>query len=284
MKTHTLLPLAALILAAPQAAPQQAALPASEPARAAISTVADLTSDPDGARLGLLLPGAQVEILETREGWARVKVEGWVRAEEGWQDGGASPAARPAPPAPVPAAAPAHLEGSVFVTGKKGKGIVGAGIAVRLITDTPASRASLAEARAACRETAGALMAEIEALQKQAETMLSKPADATTAFQGYDAAKRQKAEKMKQLVVVDRECMNGLDAAADRHAARRAVTDAEGRFRFDAVAAGSWLVHAWLDADEMRHEWDVPLQVAEGAAVQLDLTEANRTRSMSLPK
>jgi hypothetical protein len=43
-------------------------------------------------------------------------------------------------------------------------------------------------------------------------------------------------------------------------------------------------VHAWLDADDMRHEWDVPLELTPGAAVRLDLTEANRTRSVKLPR
>ncbi len=278
MRSRRMIPTASLALLALASLALPSATPPGQQ-QATLSRVADLTSAPDGERLGLLLAGAQVAVLETRDGWSRVAIEGWMRAEAGWGE--------PGPPAAAPAtasAAPARLSGTIFLTGRKGKGLVGSGIAVRLVRDTPESRDALQQSRATCSATTDALIAEIDALQKQAETMLSKSKDATAAFQGYDAALKAKADKLKELAAADRACMTGLDAAADGHAALRTASATDGTFSFDGVVPGRYLLHAWMDADDARHEWDVPLAVEPAAAMRLDLTEANRTRAIQLPR
>jgi hypothetical protein len=71
--------------AAETEAPAAASAPAA-PADAALDLVASrtaaLATHPDGARVGSLGPGVRVTPLARERGWVRVRVEGWVKAED----------------------------------------------------------------------------------------------------------------------------------------------------------------------------------------------------------
>jgi len=94
-----------------------------------ISAPEEVLEVPGGKPIALLLPGAVRSTLETREGYVRVRLEGWVRLP-----GTGIPPAIPGP-TPAPAAAPGAggdaLSGTIVATLGSGEVRYGAGARVR---------------------------------------------------------------------------------------------------------------------------------------------------------
>ena len=83
---------------------------------------------PGGSAIAILLPGAVRSTVEIRGGYARVRLEGWVRLP-----GSLAPSAIPVPPpapGPVPSAAENALSGTIVTTLRTGEVRYGAGARV----------------------------------------------------------------------------------------------------------------------------------------------------------
>ena len=92
-------------------------------ADATVSTETSLRASPDSSEiLAFVTAGTPAEVLDLREGWARVRIEGWVRSDV---LEGAQPAAAAATPAPaVVAAAPPAMATADAATGVAVEGVV----------------------------------------------------------------------------------------------------------------------------------------------------------------
>ena len=249
-----------------------------------LATATDLMSQPDGARVAVLLPGAVPQVIETRDGWSRVTLEGWIRAEPGLPDATPPAPAAVTPPAPAPAASSdGAIAGSVYVTDQKGRASVGSGLALRLLADPASAASEIAAIAAECDVKRDALRAEAAALKDKGDRAMKTIENPSQAFEAYDEAKRQRSAKMREAKSWDDQCGSRQEAVFDAHAAQRALTSAEGKFSFDRVPPGRYTLHAALEAAGARHEWDLDVTVAAGQRMTLDLTNANRIRFTTLP-
>jgi hypothetical protein len=229
----------------------------------------DLSDSPDGRRLGVLLSGAPVRVLERDGNWARVSVEGWIEAN----DLGAAAAAVAAPAA---TGRKGRLSGAVFIIEEDGSTTVGSAIAVRLLRDSEEFRASVDSVRAACDARREELMGAIEELKKEGDSALRRTDDTSEAFRRYDESKRRRRDTKMALENHDRECDGRLETAVEGQTVARTITSAVGRYEIPEVEPGSYILHVSLDSGDRRHAWDVEISLRPGEERTLDLTGENR--------
>jgi len=243
----------------------------------------DLLSGPEGARVAVLLPGATVRVTESRPGWERVEMEGWIKTEE-ISPAGVPAEAAPAAPAPQQAAAaPGSIAGAVFVTDQEGRTTIGASMALRLLADPERAAEEVGAITTECESSTSALKAEAEALKAKGSRAMKTIENPSAAFEAYDEAKRERGKKLRDLRKLDEECSQRKEAALDSHTVQRTLSDAQGRYTFDKVPAGPYTLHGLLESGDVRHEWDVEIVVEPGRRLSLDLTNANRSRSGAAP-
>jgi len=243
-----------------------------------LTETAEITTTPGAERFGVLLAGSPVRVLEARDGWMRVSVEGWIPA-----DGATAAPAAPEPrPSPAPAAAAVSLSGSVFVT-DRGRTIVGAGIALRLVSDPERIRRKLDESRSACGSRRGALEDEARELKDKASRSLSAIENTTTAFEAYDEAKRRRRAVLASLRSLDQECLSEEESIVESGTVARTLSDPHGGYAFSGVAPGRYLLAAALETEEHREIWQVDVELAAGTSPTIDLTQENRTATEPLP-
>ncbi len=253
----------------------------SEDAGLALSRTSDFASTPGGGRIGVLLPGAPVRVIETRDRWIRVAVEGWILADD---LGGEAQEGAPAP-MPSRAAAPAlaRISGSIHVTGEGGKTILGSGLAVRLVENSEGVAAQIAAINNECQTRRSGLSDKAASLGDQAERAMKTISGTSEAFEAYDEAKQQRARTLKEIKALDAECGEKIEEAVESRTVSRTLTGADGRYSFDAVRPGIYVVHVILEAEGMRHEWDAQADTREVTSLTLDLSPANRARSGKIP-
>lgn len=248
-----------------------------------LQSMTELTREPGGERLGLLTQGLPVTILERRERWTRVRIEGWIATAD--LEGAATdapPIPAQAPPTPAPAAAaPSSLSGSIFVV-HEGKTIVGRSTAVRLVGDAEGTRERVAGLRGACDEKHAGLVEEAARLKKVMDSAM-KQEDATAAFTKFDEAKWARREVLETLKSHDTECTRQMDEALRQSEAARALSNDTGGFVFPDVAPGDYLLVTWIDAERTRFVWEVPIALRSGERLVRDLTNVNLSHSVALP-
>lgn len=229
----------------------------------------DLSDMPgEGRRLGVLLAGAPVRVLERDGTWVKVSIEGWVEAND---LGAASAAALPA------GGGRGRISGSIFISEEDGATTVGSAIGVRLLRDGEGFRASVDSMRAACDSRREEIAGEIEVLKKEGDSAM-RTEDTSEAFRQYDEIKRRRLGAQKALASHDRECAERVETLVESHTVSRTLTSADGRYELPAVQPGRYVLHVALDSGDNRHEWDVEVSIGPGEELTLDLTEDNRTR------
>jgi len=253
------------------------------PALGADATVAAETSlraSPEAAEiLAFVTAGTPAEVLERREGWARVSIEGWVRSDvlEGGQP--APAAATPAPPAmaTADAATGVAVEGVVRVKLSRFKKASAERAPVLLLpadaeltdTESPETDRRLAE-----------LETEAARLKREAEIAMQGP-----SFRESTAA-RDELMKERDVVLAKRQevlmVRHGRhEAEARRLALVTATTDSKGWFTLSPVAPGGYTVYTRLPRENVDLEWLEPITVGS-AALSLEFGE-DTARGM-LPK
>lgn len=272
-----IIPIALLLLVTDGARPE-----AYADSSLTLSRVADLTGAPDGQRLGLLLPGTPVQILETRGGWARVSVQGWILME-----GDEAAEARPAQASPgdVPVAmnsAGLTLSGAISINDTKGRRHPGAGASVRLVSDANAGVASLLSERAECASRLAEMQREVDGLTQKMNKAL-RIERGSAAFQAYDDAKRERNAKAREIDATDNECHGRIEASVEAHTVARTLSDGEGRYSLDRLSPGSYLLYVVLTEEDGRDEWALQVELKPGEAKNLDPTPDNLAAHVSLP-
>jgi hypothetical protein len=272
------------------------------PALGADATVAAETSlraSPEGAEiLAFVTSGTPAEVLEQREGWARVSIEGWVRSDvlEGGQPApaAATPAppqveAVPATPAPaVVAAAPPAMATADAATGVPVEGVVRVKLGRFKKASAEREPVLLLPAGVELTDTESPetdrRMAEIEAeaarLKREAEIAMQGP-----SFRESTAA-RDKLMKERDVVLAERQeilmVRHGRhEAEARRLALVTGTTDSKGWFRLSTVEPGEYTVYTRLTRENVDLEWLEPITVGS-APLSLEFGE-DTARGM-LPK
>ncbi|MGH9868773.1 MAG: hypothetical protein ACREAA_11500 [Candidatus Polarisedimenticolia bacterium] len=231
---------------------------------------AQLSATPGGPPVALLMAGTTLTVIETKEGWSHVTLEGWIPATP-------STSVQEAPEAPAPEqAGTGSVGGIVFVTDKGGATHPGARIAIRLLAAPPESLVGLTDVRSECAARRERLVARAAELKDQAGRALRTIESTSQAFQASDAAKAERRRVLAEVEALDKDCQEQEDKILQSHAVQNTITDGDGRYGFEAVAPGSYLVQATLDAAKERHEWLVELRATAGSRLTLDLTPGNR--------
>ena len=263
-----------LMLAVPQ-------LDADQHETIRLETTTELTDSPDGHRLALLTEGIDATVLETRNGWVRVGIEGWVAIED--TSLRVSPDVVAATPPPVSGGDDGLLTGAIYVTNKKGKTIVGSGTAVRLVEGSEAAEA-IAQLRESCESKREEVLVEASRLKEEAGYALSRTEDTSEAFEKYDEANGKRRRLLKQLKRHDDDCDFRMEEILGEFEVARGLSDAEGRFSLRRVPGGSFVIWARFDTKKTRYVWEVPVTIAPGEDLTLDLTNLNLTRTVPIPK
>jgi hypothetical protein len=242
-----------------------------------------LLDAPRGAWLASLRSDAPVQILEERDGWRHVRVEGWVSvgaAPNPAPDGAPAPGA-PSRPASPPAAATTPGAPAVKGTSASIAGLLvalpgmvpatpGGNLVVQLISDPESLDAELKKDEGPCRETLRASDETIASLEDQVKKALNSSTNFTEATHRYDRAKSDLAAARKDRAARAEGCRADVDARLAAHAAARVLSDPAGRFDFREVAAGRYRVVATEHAASTVRVWSMECALAAGESIVLD--------------
>jgi len=269
-----------------------------------------LRSEPGvGERMAFVTPDTPIEVLELREGWVHVRIEGWVPADAVAAAlpprtvTAPTPASEPPPPRPVtpppepatavspPIAPPAAsqpatltvptgvpVEGLIKVKFSRIKKKVAAGAPVMLIPATvglgddpmtPETAKRLAD-----------LEAEAARLQEEIEKAMQ-VSNFTEAVQRRDELRRERSG-----ILEERQRVLAAEHGRHEHTARAVAVasgtaDSKGFFRTTSAPPGAYTLYARMSGDDIDLEWIEPVNLGS-AALRVDLDETT-ARGM-LPK
>ncbi len=238
---------------------------------------------PDGAEiLAFLTTAAPVQVVEQRDGWIRVRVDGWVPADAVAAEAPMSaPASRapaahasaPASPPSVPTAAPMterSVEGLIRVKLGRFKKVSAAGVPVMLLPGDSAIGEAGADSETAQR------LAELDERARQ----LKKQAEQAMRGSNFTEANRRHDELMDQhkAVLAERRDVLAAEHGRNEQSARlsalaTAIADAKGWFGLPAVPAGSYKLYARLTNEKIDLEWIENVTVGS-TPIQVDLDES----------
>ena len=237
-----------------------------------------LRSEPGaGQRTAFVTPDTPIEVLELREGWVRVRIEGWVPADAvaAALPPRTVPAATPAtePPAPPPATLTVptgvSVEGLIKVKFSRLKKKVAAGASVMLL---PASVGL--DADSAPPETAERL-ADLEAQAAR----LQKDIEKAMQMSNFTEATRRRDELRRERngILEERQQVLAAEHGRHEHRARAAavasgIADSKGFFTMTSVPPGAYTLYARMTRDDVDLEWIESLDVGS-AALRIDLDE-----------
>ena len=239
---------------------------------------------PRGAWLASMRPDAAVQVLEERDGWRHVRVEGWIplgataapaaAGAVALAPATASPApAPPDTPAPPPATAKeggAGIAGILVAMPGMASSTPGANLVVHLIGDTAALDAELKREGEPCRASLRESDAAIAGLEDQVKKALNSSTNFTEATHNYDRAKSSLAAAKKDRAARVETCRAGVDARLAAHATARVLSDGAGRFDFKDVSAGPYRVVAAEHSGSSLRVWSMECTIAAGESMVLD--------------
>ena len=247
-----------------------------------------LLDAPRGAWLGEIRAGAPIEVIEERDGWRRVRIEGWVRSTEaaGAPATGSAPAGSatvPGAPAPGfsrPGAAPSAA-GSAGITGlltpRPGMqpATPGGGLVVLVLPDPEATDAAHRALGEPCRADLKAMDRAIEDRTKDVQAALNSSTNFKEAAQRSDRAKSALAAAQRDRAARLQACREQAEAFFSERAAGRTVSDAAGRFELRPVEPGRYRVVAMERTSAATRAWSMTAEVTEGSGATLEGRAAN---------
>lgn len=222
-----------------------------------------LFDGPRGAWLGALREDAPLVVLEERDGWRRVRLEGWIMAPPG--AGGASPPGGErldpgttegaAPAAPRPGAI---LQG-VLAPAIEAGGPAGAGVLVLLVRDGGGLEAEHERAGLECRGYLDRKDRDIEAARAEVVRALNSSDNFREAASRSDQAKARLAKAERERRQLIQECRARALAIFETAVAGRAISDGSGRFEFQGVGPGLYRVVAFETTGDGARSWSFSL-------------------------
>ena len=224
-----------------------------------------LLSSPGGAWLASVREDAPLTTIEERDGWRKVRLEGWIPL--GAQDAAGSSDAPPPAPPPVPGGT---ITGVLVAPAGPDPGTPGSGILVFLVGDLDRLDVEHARAGEACRAQLTADDARLAELEKAANQALNSSTNFATATHRYDQARSDLAVARKERAAHLQECRAKADALMSKFAVARTISEASGRFEFQRVAPGRYRVVAGDPAPAAARSWSLPCAVTGTEAIVLD--------------
>jgi len=223
---------------------------------------------PGGKPIAILLPGAVRSTVETREGYARIHLEGWVRLP-----GTASPTAGPGP-APVAPPAPPEvprgaLSGTVAAALSSGEIRYGAGARVAVLGPAEGLEPAWRDLKAGFEKEKADLEGRILDLKDREKGALASSENLTEATQSLDRARRSRVEAEKEREELRERYARKVDDLFRRHQVAEVAADIGGRYSFPALPKGKHYLLAILTTGEGVRRWYLPVEVgAQGGTIQ----------------
>jgi hypothetical protein len=228
-----------------------------------------LADAPRGTWLATVRADAPLSVLEERDGWKRVRIEGWL-------PGGAVPRGETPPTGAGPAddASSPWAEGGATVKGvllpNDGGAAAGSGLIVLLLSgleDLDSAHRRMGEA---CTGSVGEVDSRIDRLESELAKALNSSANFREATQRNDRLKAEIKEARKERAVRLGECRHNADGLFDHHAIRRSISDARGAFEFDGVPPGRYRVVATEAGRDAPRAWSLDCVVGGAETLVLD--------------
>jgi hypothetical protein len=224
-----------------------------------------LLSTPGGAWLATVREDAPLTTLEERDGWRKVRIEGWIPLGA---PGPAGAPEAPPPPPPSPPAAGGTITGVLVPPAGQESAGPGSGILVFLVGDLDRLDVEHAGVGEGCKAQLAADDARLAELQQAVDQALNSSTNFSTATHRYDQAKSALATARRERAAHLQDCRARADALMSKYAVARTVSETGGRFEFQRVASGRYRVVAG-DAAAAR-AWSIPCEVTGGEAIVLD--------------
>jgi hypothetical protein len=222
---------------------------------------------PRGAWLASVRPDTPLVVLEERDGWRRVRVEGWIAIPADRPGGEAAGQGSPAGTV-RPVARGAVVQGVLLPTTNERAASPGSGLIVLLVSDLEALDAQHAGAGATCTSHIAEIDARLERMRSDKESALQSSDNFREATARDDRLKAEisslEAVRGKRVA----ECQRSAGEIFQQHAVRRAISDDAGRFEFRDVPPGRYRVVA-TEVGSAR-AWSLECVVGDEASIILD--------------
>jgi hypothetical protein len=236
-----------------------------------------LLDGPRGAWLGTLRSDAPLTVLEERDGWRRVRVEGWIATAHD-AGPGASATRSTLPPTGAPAASSA---GSVSGGGATVRGVLlagpddpsgtpGAGLIVLLVSDLEALDREHEQTGSECRARLDRVDQTIADLRERLNRALNAHDNFREAATSNDRLNRDLERTQRDRDDLLRGCWKQADALFQKYARQRTISDAAGRFEFTGVPQGRYRVVATAATGNPPAAWSMECRVGAGGTLVLD--------------
>jgi hypothetical protein len=231
-----------------------------------------LLDAPRGAWLANVRGGASLVVLEERDGWRRVRLEGWMPA-----DGTGTPSGAPAVaagggmetgsaiPETVPSSAGVVVTGVLVPIHGMEPATPGGNLVVLLVGNLASFDAEHRALGVGCRASMSASDEKIAALQNVEDKALNSTGNLAEATRRYDQAKADLAAARHDRAEALEGCRGRADALFARYAVARTLSEPSGRFEFRGVAPGTYRVIAGEHSASGARSWSIDCVVGEGA-------------------
>lgn len=224
---------------------------------------------PGGRSIAILLPGASRTTVEVREGYARIRVEGWIRLPG--TPSVMNPPAPPAAPPPADSAPACALCGSVSATLASGEIRYGAGARVALLGSVENLEPAWTELRESFDKETAELDARILSLRDQEKNALASTDNLTQATRNLDRARSSLRKAQGERQEIRERYAKRADDLFRAHQAAEVAADAAGSYSFSFLPPGKYYLLAVLTTGEGVRRWYLPVEVGPQGGARMDL-------------
>jgi hypothetical protein len=218
-----------------------------------------LFDGPKGAWLGALREDAPLVVLEEREGWRRVRLEGWTMVVP---TGGAAATGTPGGADSV-----AIVQG-VLAPPLGLAGQAGAGVLVLLVRDGDALDSEHHKAGEDCSARLAQKDRELDDLRADSVRAFNSSDNFREAAGRNDQAKARLAAAQRERRDLIRACRARAQQVFEGAVAQRAISDGSGRFEFRGIVPGRYRVVAFESAGDDPRTWSFSFMV-EGVGTRV---------------
>jgi len=232
---------------------------------------------PRGAWLGEFRRDAAIQVIEERDGWRHIRIEGWVH------DGGPLPsgagAAGPSGAAmgsPAPAASTGTMTSTTTLRGlltpRPGlePATVGGGLAVLFLLDPDGTDAAHRALGEPCRAALAGIDQRLAKLDADVQASLNSSSNFKEAAQRNDRAKSAMAAAQRERADKLAACRAQAESFFSGRAVARTVSDAAGRFEIAGLAPGHYRVVAMERTPAGARGWSMSAAIPQAADALLE--------------
>ena len=219
-----------------------------------------LLDAPRGAWVASVRADAALTVIEERDGWRKVRIEGWTTTGQ----------EEPPPPASATAPARAVVTGVLVPLSEQQSETVGAGLLVLLVGDRDRLKEEHRILGEECVGGVNALDARIADREAALRKALNSNDNFTIAAKRNDQAKAELAAARKERAEYVERCQDRADGLFSAGAVARAISDATGRYEFPGVPTGRYWVVAGDHHGATARAWWLDCNVSGSEAIVLD--------------